>query len=456
MAETNLKPNSADKMGSASMFKLILSMSLPGMFSMLVQACYNIVDSIFVARLGEYALSALSIVYPIQLFNVALAVGTGIGLSSLISRRLGEKKLSEAEDAAQHGVLLAFLHWLIFLVFGLIGSRAFCALFADSAELLEASVDYCKIVSIGSIFIMTANSLEKVMQAGGNMMASMWCMLSGAITNIILDPIMIFGLLGCPAMGVAGAAYATVIGQLVTLIVAIIFMKKGNLPVKVHFKKFKINGETIKNIYQVGVPSMVMQSIASLTTILLNSILITFGSTAVAVLGVYYKLQSFLFMPIFGMNQGLLPIMGYNYGAKNKERLMDAYKKGTTIAIIIMLIGAAIFKLFPEQIMMLFKAEGDLLTVGVKCLKTISWCFPFAGACIIMGTFFQATAHGFNSMIVSVMRQIIVLIPAAYLLSKAIGLMGIWWAYPCAEVMSTTVSLILFIRLYNKDIKNLQ
>ncbi|MBR5756532.1 MAG: MATE family efflux transporter [Firmicutes bacterium] len=449
--------NSSTKMGDMPVLKLILTMSLPSMFSMLVSALYNIVDSIYVSRLGEYALSALSVVFPVQLLNVAVAVGTGVGLSSLISRRLGERRVDEAELAAQHGIMLAVLQWLLFLVFGLFISRPFCALFSDNnMQILDAATSYCTIVCVGSVFIMTAQCFEKIMQATGNMMATMSCMLAGAITKIILDPIMIFGLLGCPAFGVAGAAYATVIGQAVTFIVSnLIINKLKTIPVKVRYSLFKPKPYMIRDIYQVALPSMAMQAIGSVTTLALNAILVTFSSTAVAVLGVYFKLQSFVFMPVFGMNQGLLPIMGYNFGARNKDRLLQTLKYGIIIAVVIMGTGCLIFQFFPELLLSLFKAEGDLLTVGTKCLKTVSLSFPFAAICIIIGTIFQATGHGIYSLIVSVARQLVIIVPAAYILSKIIGLMGIWWAYPIAECMSLAVSLILFKRLYRIEIEHL-
>ena len=446
---------SAAKMGTMPMFKLIMTMSLPSMFSMLVQALYNIVDSIYVSRLGEYALSAVSVVFPVQLLNVAAGVGLGVGLSSLISRRLGEKRLDDAHLAAQHGWFLALLQWVIFLLFGLFGSGPFCAHFSDSEILYESAVAYCTIVCVGSVFIMQAQCVEKIMQATGNMMPTMWTMLAGAVTNIILDPIMIFGLLGCPAFGVAGAAYATVIGQIVTFVAGKIIMKHIDMPVKMQYRPFKLNGRIIKDIYQVALPSMVMQAIASVTTLAMNAILITFSSTAVAILGVYFKLQSFVFMPVFGMNQGLLPIMGYNFGAKNKERLLKSLKYGIGIAVCIMGAGCILFQIFPAQLMDLFKAEGDLLVGGMKCLRTISLSFPVAAVCIIIGTMFQATAHGVYSMIVSVMRQLVVIIPLAYIFSKLWGLMGIWYAYPAAEIMSLIVTLILFRRLYKKEIEHL-
>ena len=357
MSELKIQNQNTLRMGEMAMLPLIIKMSLPSMFSMLVQALYNIVDSIFVSRLGEYALSAVSLVYPIQLINISVGVGASIGLSSLISRRLGAKDLEAAQNAAEHGLFLALCHWILFVLFGFFGSRPFAMAFSENATLIEPAVAYCSIVCIGSLFALCSSSMEKIMQAGGNMIAPMWCMLSGAVTNIILDPIMIFGYFGFPALGVAGAAVATVTGQFVTFLVANLFMRKLDLPVKVKYGRFAISGRTIKDIYQVGLPSMVMQSIGSVMTICLNAILIAFSEAAVAVLGVYFKLQSFVFMPVFGMNHGLMPIMGYNYGARSRGRLMKAYKLGILIALGIMLVGLAIFQLFPAQLMGLKRRE---------------------------------------------------------------------------------------------------
>ncbi|MCQ2561951.1 MAG: MATE family efflux transporter [Clostridia bacterium] len=320
------------RMGTAPILPLIISMSLPSMFSMLIQALYNIVDSIFVSQLGEAALSAVSLVYPVQMINISVGVGTSIGFSSLISRRLGAKDGEAAQSAAQHSILLAFMHWLVFLVFGLIGAKPFAMAFSDDPALIEPAAAYCSIVCIGSFFALNTMSFEKIMQAGGDMISPMWCMISGAITNIILDPIMIFGYFGMPAMGVAGAAIATVIGQFVSFLIANILMHRKERPVKVYWKKFKIDKRIIKDIYDVGFPSMIMQSIGSVLTLCLNAILIGFSTTAMAIYGVYFKLQSFVFMPVFGMNHGLMPILGYNSGAKNRKRLMPAFRYAMPVA----------------------------------------------------------------------------------------------------------------------------
>lgn len=439
-------------MGTAPILPLIISMSLPSMFSMLIQALYNIVDSIFVSQLGEAALSAVSLVYPVQMINISVGVGTSIGFSSLISRRLGAKDGEAAQSAAQHSILLAFMHWLVFLVFGLIGAKPFAMAFSDDPTLIEPAAAYCSIVCIGSFFALNTMSFEKIMQAGGDMISPMWCMISGAVTNIILDPIMIFGYFGMPAMGVAGAAIATVIGQFVSFLIANILMHRKERPVKVYWKKFKIDKRIIKDIYDVGFPSMIMQSIGSVLTLCLNAILIGFSTTAMAIYGVYFKLQSFVFMPVFGMNHGLMPILGYNYGAKNRKRLMTAFRYAMLIALGIMCTGCAIFHIFPAQLMGMFNAEGDMLVHGIEALKTISLCFPFAAIGIITGTMFQATARGFYSVMVSVLRQLILIVPMAYFFSRIWGVTGVWYAFAAAELGSLMFSTALLARLWKTDI----
>ncbi|MDO5331926.1 MAG: MATE family efflux transporter, partial [Bacillota bacterium] len=319
--------NLENPMGYAPLFPLIMKMSLPSIFAMLITALYNIVDSIYVARLSEDALSAVSLVYPIQLLVIAISVGTGVGLLSLVSRRLGEKRLDDAENAVNHGLILANLEYIIFLLFGIFGSAWFCQVFSSDPSLVEPATAYCTIVNVGSIFLFNELAFDRSMQACGNMVYAMFAQVAGSVTNIVLDPIMIFGLLGCPALGVAGAAYATVIGQFVAMVVSfVLFNFTKKFPIKLHLKDFKFDWQVVKDIYQVALPAMVMQSITAVTTMAQNKILIEFSSTAVAVLGAYFKLQSFAFMPVLGLNQGVMPIMGYNYGAKNKKRLLNTLK----------------------------------------------------------------------------------------------------------------------------------
>ncbi len=453
--ENNHNESRELRMGTAPILPLIIKMSLPSMFSMMIAALYNVVDSIYVSRLGEASLSAVSLIYPIQMLNVAVGVGTGVGLASVISRRLGQRDYEEAQVAANHGIILSTISWAVFALFGIFGIVPFVNAFSSNPALVIPAIAYGRICCVGCLFIFNATSGERIMQACGNMTAPMFCQLSGCITNIILDPIMIFGLLGCPALGVAGAAYATVIGQFVSMAVTFILINTQHLPVKVRFSHLRFSARTVKSIYQVAFPSMVMQAIGSLTNLCLNAILITFNEAAVAALGVYFKLQSFVFMPVFGLNQGTLPILGYNYGARNKARLVETFKKCLLIAFMIMLTGTIIFQVFPQVLMSLFKAEGNLMAIGVKALRTISVNFPVAALCIITGTLFQATGHGVYSLYVSVLRQIVVIVPAAWIFSRIWGVMGVWYAFPCAELMSLAATIVMYLRLYRKEIRNM-
>ena len=447
-----VKPNRTQRMGTDPILPLIIRMSLPAMFSMMVQSLYNIVDGIYVAQLSKVALNAVSLVNPAQMIMVSVNVVTGIGVSSLISRRLGQNRYKDAENAVVHGLIIANMWWILFCIVGLFGSQAFCRLFTQDAALIEYGSTYFRIVMIGSIFVFNAQSGEKIMQGCGNMMYTMICQLIGAVTNIILDPIMIFGRYGMPAMGVAGTAYATVIGQLFAMIATYLFLMRGNFPIKISFRGFRFHGQTIKDIFAVGLPSIIMQSIMSFTTMILNKVLIGFSDTAVGILGVYFKLQSFLFMPIFGMNQGLMPIMGYNYGARNKKRLTETYRDGLIIAASLLFIGMIVFKAFPDTLLSIFSADAEMYELGRQCLRTISWGFMFAAFTIISGTLFQATAHGFNSLIITAMRQIVVLIPLAIILSKAMGTSGVWLAFPFSEGVSAVVCFFLVRSIFRKDI----
>ena len=443
--------SSEERMGTAPVLQLIFSMSLPSMFSMLILALYNIVDSIYVSRLGEYALSALSLIYPIQMLNVAVGVGTGIGLASLISRKLGENRYDEAQNAADHGVIIAVWSWAVFALFGLFGMGPFVRAFSSTPILIEAAEQYGSIVCLGCLFAFNSTNAERIMQACGNMMAPMWCSLAGCITNVILDPIMIFGYLGCPAMGVTGAAVATVIGQLVQMLCCFAVVNFAKLPIKIEIKLFKPNPSTIRQIYNVALPSMVMQSIASITTLALNAILVSFSEAAVAALGVYFKLQSFVFMPIFGMNNGMIPIVSYNYGAQKRRRMMDTYKFACLYAIIIMSVGLAMFELIPDVLFKLFKASDNMLGMGVPALRIIAVHFPVAAYCIVTGSVFQSLGKAVYSMINSIMRQIVVLLPAAYFLALTGNVNNIWWSFPIAEIMSALVTTLFFIKV-NKEV----
>lgn len=445
-------PEELNKMGYAPVGKLLFSMSLPAMFSMMVNALYNIVDSIFVGKVGEAALTSVSLIFPVQMLMIAVSVGTGVGLSSLISRRLGEKRQSEAESAANHGLVLFFISAIAFILFGLLLSHPFVSMFTDNPQVDAYSYSYCFIVTVFSMFLFLQVAAEKIMQGTGNMLLPMIANLAGAITNIILDPIFIFGLFGCPRMEVAGAAIATVIGQFIGMVLDLIFLFCFKHQIHISLKGFRFNSTTIRNIYSVGVPSIIMQAIGSVMLVGLNGILITFSEAAVAVLGVYYKLQSFVFMPVFGLNQGTMPILGYNYGARHKQRLIHTFKLALCTALIIMAVGTVLFHAFPREFMMLFNSSDEMMSIGIRALRMISLCFIPAAIGIICSTLFQAVGHGVLSLLVSLLRQLILILPIAYLLSRISGLDFVWFAFPLAEVFSLLASILFLRRIYVREI----
>jgi putative MATE family efflux protein len=449
-----MEPVRENKMGTAPMLKLIISMSLPAMFSMLIQSLYNIVDSIFVSQLGEEALTALSLAFPVQILMIAVAVGTSIGVNSLVARRLGEGRRDDANSAATHGLVLAFFNWLLFAILGFLFTKPFFEAFSDNPTVISMGCDYVYTVTIFSFGMFILIDLEKTLQATGNMIYPMVFQLTGAISNIILDPIMIFGLLGFPKLGVKGAAIATVAGQILSMLLCLYIVFKKNHEVHFTLKNFKFSGKTLFDIYKVGLPSIMMQSIMSALSAGLNAILIGFSEAAVAVLGAYHKLNSFIFMPVFGLMQGVMPIMGYNYGARNKKRLTDALKIGCTIASVILAAGTLIFLIIPGKLLQIFNASAAMLEIGVPAYRIISITFVTAAISIMLSTLFQAVGNGVYSLIVSILRQLVVILPVAYLLSR-IGLAYVWYAFPIADVTAFLVSLALYRRLHAKNIRHL-
>lgn len=444
-----------NKMGTKPVFPLIISMSFPAMLSMTVQALYNIVDSYFVAQISENALTAVSLVFPIQNLLIAVAVGTAVGLNSLISRRLGEERQEDADSAATHGIILGVFNWILFVIIGILFSKPFIQSFTNVSEIVEMGTQYMSIVCIFSFGVFIEINIEKTLQATGNMIYPMVFQLIGAVTNIILDPLFIFGMCGIPKMGVAGAAIATVIGQTLAMIVSsyVIFTKEHK--VKITFNHFRFNKNTVKNIYAVGFPAIVMEAIGTVMVVGMNAILISFTKTAVAVFGVYFKLQSFVFMPVFGLMQGIMPIIGYNFGARKRDRLMRTIKIGTVISLIIMGIGMAIFLILPDKLLLIFSASDKMLEIGVPALRTICLCFIPAAIGISFSTVFQAVGHGVKSLIISLLRQLIVLLPSAFILSK-ISLPAVWYAFPIAEIVSLLASLYFFTRLNRTTLKNME
>lgn len=457
MQSENTKKIQENKMGIMPVNKLIFNMSLPMMISMLVQACYNIVDSIFVAKLSEDALTAVSLAFPLQTLVIAVGAGTGVGVNALLSKSLGEKNYKMVNDSAANGGFLYVLSYLLFLVLGFTAVRPFYAsqLKGSSPVILEIGVQYLSIVMIFSFGIFLQFFFERLLTSTGKTVFSMISQLTGALINIILDPILIFGLFGLPKLGVAGAAIATVIGQCAAGVVALVCHLKFNHEVKVSWKGFRPNATIIGIIYMVGVPSIIMQSIGSIMTYCMNKILINFSSTAAAVFGVYFKLQSFFFMPVFGLNNGITPIIAYNYGAQQRKRMVKTIKFSMGVAFILMLIGFAAFELIPQSLLAMFDASEDMLAIGCQALRIIALHFLIAWFCIIAGTVFQALGKAVYSMIVSIMRQLVVLVPAAYILAKFGGLEAVWWAFPIAELMSFVVSTICLVNIYRKIIKPL-
>ncbi len=445
-----------NKMGVMPIKKLLLNMAWPAILSMTISAMYNVVDSIFVAQISEDALTAVSIVNPIQMLIIALSVGSGVGINSLIARKLGAKKQAEADQAASTGLRIGLLTYLVFLIIGVFFTGVFVSSYADKGTYIyDEAVKYMAIVCIGSLFLNVQVVFEKILQATGNMVGPMICSLTGAVVNVILDPILIFGLLGAPEMGVAGAAIATVIGQLCGMTVGAIITFKGDHLVTLTIRGFKVDWKIVADIYKVGLPSIVMQSIGSAMIIFYNKILVDFSTTAVAVLGAYFKIQSFVFMPVFGLNQGAMPIIGYNYGARDKARLMEAYKEALKVALVVMALGTLLFQLLPTQLLQMFKASEEMLRIGVPALRIISICFIPAAFGIITGTLFQGTGHGIYSLFCSLIRQLIGILPLAYILIRIGGVTLSWASFPLAEILGLAYSAIMLRHLYKKEIENL-
>lgn len=444
-----------NKMGVMPENKLLMTMSLPMMASMLVQALYNIVDSIFVSRINENALTAVSLAFPVQSLMIAVSVGTAVGVNALLSKTLGEKDYEKAQEVADNAVFLAAVCYVLFAVAGIFVVKPFYASQTLDAEILEFGVQYLTIVCVGGIGIFMQTMFERLLQSTGKTFYTMITQGTGALINIVLDPILIFGLGPFPEMKVAGAAAATIVGQIVAGVLAVCFNKKHNEYIAVHVKEIRPRAAIIKQIYAVGAPSIVVQAIGSVMTYGMNLILIAFTSTATAVFGVYFKLQSFIFMPIFGLNNGMVPIIAYNFGAGKKERVIRVMKLSIMYAVGIMAAGLLVMQLLPKQLLLLFDASETMIAIGIPALRTISISFLFAGFCIVCGSVFQALGNGVYSMIVSIARQLVVLLPVAYLLSK-LGEVGyVWWAFPIAEVASLALSAGFLLRVYHKVIKHI-
>lgn len=453
------RPANENKMGIMPVNKLLMNMAVPMMISMLVQALYNVVDSIFVSKLCEDALNAVSLAFPVQNLMIAVAAGTGVGVNALLSRSLGQKDQKMADDAARNGMFLALLSFLVFSILGFTCSRLYFAVQTEIGGIVSYGTQYLTICCGLSAGLFSAITFERLLQATGRTFFTMITQAVGALTNIILDPILIFGLFGFPRMEVAGAALATVIGQTTGGMLALIFNLTRNPDIHLSMKGFRPNRRVIGIIYSVGLPSIAMQSIGSVMVFGMNQILIAFTATATAVFGVYFKLQSFIFMPVFGLNNGMVPIVAYNYGARKPDRIIKTIKLSILYAVCIMFVGFLAFQIIPDVFLSMFLAEGettgDLLTIGVPALRTISISFLFAGFCVVSSAVFQALGHGVLSLIVSVVRQLVVLLPVAFLLSKIHGLDTVWWSFPIAELFSVTLCALFLRRVYRREIRGI-
>ena len=449
-----------NKMGTMPVRKLLISMSLPMMASMLVQALYNIVDSIFVSRVSEAALTAVSISFPIQNLMISLGVGIGVGVNALLSKSLGEGNQKHAQRIALQGIFIELICCLIFILIGFFAMDVFFRGQTNDAEIIALGKDYLSICCIFSVGLFAQLIFERLLQATGRTMLSMISQCTGAITNILCDPLLIFGVpaLGIPAMGVTGAAIATVFGQIVGGIVAIILNVRKNKELRFAVRGFRVEGKVCGSILYIGIPSAIMGSIGSFMTYGINKILFAFGEigkTAAAVFGIYFKLQSFVFMPVFGLNNGMVPIVSFNYGARRADRILQTVRLSAIYAVSIMVIGMAVVQLIPGQLLLLFDASEHMLRIGIPALRIISLCFVFAGFTIVCSSVFQALGNSFFSMIMSITRQLAVLLPAAYVLAHTIGLEAVWYAFPIAEVFCLVIAVIMLRHTYNKVIKPL-
>lgn len=444
-------------MGTMPINKLLITMALPMVISMLVQALYNVVDSIFVSRLSENALTAVSMAFPMQNLMISVASGIGVGMNALLSRSLGQKNFKAANSAAMHGMLLETVGCIMFVLIGLFVTGSFYRAQTTVNEIIEQGTVYTQICLVLSVGIFGQFTFERMLQGTGRTFLTMITQLVGAVINIILDPLLIFGLCGFPRLNVAGAALATVIGQIVAAILAFIMNMKKNPDIRLYIKGFRPESYFIKTILAVGIPSIIMASVGSVMTFGMNMILgrMLLSTTAVAVFGVYFKLNSFIFMPVFGLNNGMVPIVSYNYGARQKTRLISTIKYAAVYATALMLIGCILFQTIPDKLLALFDASDEMLRIGVPALRIIGISFPIVGVGIVFTSTFQALGHGFLSMFASIARQLVVLLPAAYILALIGGLNTIWFAFPLAEISALSLSIVFFRRLYNKVLKPL-
>lgn len=452
MSEKNLQEN---KMGVMPVGRLLANMALPMILSMLVQALYNVVDSIYVSQVSESAVTALSLAFPVQNMQIGFAVGIGVGVNSLLSKSLGEKNQEAANRAAGNGIVLMLIITAVFMLFGIFGVRPYYEMQSNVTETVEGGIAYSRICCVFTLGIFMEILGERLLQSTGRTLYTMVTQSTGAIINILLDPILIHGWLGLPAMGITGAAVATVIGQWVAAIMALYFNEKHNPEVQFGRRYAKLDGQTVGSILTVGVPSIVMNGIGSIMNFGMNQILQGFTETATSVFGIYFKLQSFFFMPLFGINNATISIIAFNYGARKPERITKTLKIACACAVCLMTFGLFVFQVFPETLLGLFNPSPTFLEIGDAALRTISWSFPIAAVCISLSACFQALGNGMYSTITSLCRQLLVLLPVAYLLSLTGQVNNVWLSYPIAEVVSGSVTLFFFLRIYRQKIKPL-
>ena len=452
MSTTTLKEN---KMGVMPVGKLLVNMALPMIISMLVQALYNVVDSIYVSRVSESAVTALSLAFPVQNLQIGFAVGIGVGINSMLSKALGERDQETANKVAGNGMVLMFIITAAFMLFGALGVRPYYEMQSTVTETVEGGIAYTRIYCLFVLGSFMQIYCERLLQSTGRTVLTMATQATGAIVNIILDPIFIFGWFGLPAMGMAGAAIATVIGQWSGAVLGLYFNWKRNHDVQLGRRYVKLDGKIVKGILTVGIPAVIMNGIGSIMTFGMNQILQGFTETATSVFGIYFKLQSFFFMPLFGLNGATISIVAFNYGAKKPERIMKTLKLACGAALTLMICGFLVFQFVPDLLLGMFNPSDDFLVIGRSCLRTISWSFPVAAVCIALIACFQALGNGIYATITSICRQLVVLLPAAYLLSLTGNVNLVWLSYPIAELASGTATVFFFIKIYRQKIKPL-
>ena len=444
-----------NRLGTMPIKRLVGAMALPLIISNMVQALYNIADSVFVAQISENATKAISLAFPVQMLMIAVSVGTGVGTSSLMSRKLGEKNFRDAELVANQGFFLAAVSYAAFLLFGLFCSEIFFTSTTDNAEIIADGTVYLRIVTACSLGLFLQINCERILQGTGNALWSMILQLIGAATNILLDPVLIFGMFGLPAMGITGAALATIIGQLLAAAVSVLVVFVKVKEVRISFREMKPHGAIILNIYKVGLPSIVMQALNSVILTVVNALVMPISEVSVWILGVYFKVQSFVFMPVFGLNNGIIPIIAYNYGARRRKRITETISFAMTIALTIMAAGTVALCFFPNLVLSMFNPTAETAEVACRAFRIIASSFVFSGVAIVSSAVFQALGKGFTSLVIASIRQAIVLLPVLIALLYLVGANAIWYAYPCAEIVACILSAIIMVRTYRKQIREI-